>query len=52
MRFENKVVLITAAASGMGRAGALLFAAEGAKVVAELVRWVVCVRLPVYAYDT
>ncbi|HJM61868.1 MAG TPA: glucose 1-dehydrogenase [Alphaproteobacteria bacterium] len=34
MRFRNKVVLITAAASGMGRAGALLFAEEGAKVVA------------------
>ena len=34
MRFKNKVVLITAAASGMGRAGALLFAEEGAKVVA------------------
>ncbi len=33
MRFDNKVVLISAAASGMGRAGALLFAAEGAKVV-------------------
>ena len=33
MRFDNKIVLISAAASGMGRAGALLFAEEGAKVV-------------------
>lgn len=32
MRLENKVALISAAASGMGRAGALLFAREGAKV--------------------
>lgn len=31
-RFENKVVLITGATSGIGRAAALLFAAEGAKV--------------------
>lgn len=31
-RLEGKAGLITAAASGMGRAGALLFAAEGAKV--------------------
>lgn len=34
MRLENKVALITAAASGMGRAGALLFAREGARVAA------------------
>ncbi len=34
MRLENKVAMISAAASGMGRAGALLFAKEGAKVVA------------------
>ena len=34
MRLGNKIALITAAASGMGRAGALLFAKEGAKVVA------------------
>ncbi len=34
MRHENRIALITAAASGMGRAGALLFAKEGAKVVA------------------
>lgn len=33
MKLENKVALITAAASGMGRAGAKLFAAEGARVV-------------------
>lgn len=32
MRLANKVALISAAASGMGRAGALLFAREGAKV--------------------
>jgi NAD(P)-dependent dehydrogenase (short-subunit alcohol dehydrogenase family) len=31
-RFENKVVLITGATSGIGRAAALAFAAEGAKV--------------------
>ena len=34
MRLEGKIALISAAASGMGRAGARLFAAEGAKVVA------------------
>jgi len=33
-QLENKVALITGAASGMGRAMALLFAAEGANVVA------------------
>ncbi len=32
MRLENKIALISAGASGMGRAGALLFAREGAKV--------------------
>lgn len=32
MRLANKIALISAAASGMGRAGALLFAREGAKV--------------------
>ena len=31
-RFEGKVVLITGATSGIGRAAALAFAAEGAKV--------------------
>lgn len=34
MRLEDKVVVITGAGSGMGRAMANLFAAEGAKVVA------------------
>ena len=33
MRLENKVGIVTAAASGMGRAGALRFAREGAAVV-------------------
>jgi NAD(P)-dependent dehydrogenase (short-subunit alcohol dehydrogenase family) len=32
MRLEGKIGLVTAAASGMGRAGALRFAREGAKV--------------------
>ena len=32
MRLRNKIAAISAAASGMGRAGALLFAREGAKV--------------------
>ncbi len=37
MRLEGKVGIVTAAASGMGRAGALRFAKEGAKVaVADL----------------
>lgn len=33
MRLKDKVVVITGAGSGMGRAGATLFASEGAKVV-------------------
>jgi NAD(P)-dependent dehydrogenase (short-subunit alcohol dehydrogenase family) len=33
MRLENKVVAITGSGSGLGREGAMLFAAEGAKVV-------------------
>src|SRR5207244_7319735 len=32
-RLENKVVIVTGAASGIGRAIAILFAQEGAKVV-------------------
>src|ERR1700712_5969855 len=32
MRLENKIGIVTAAGSGMGRAGATRFAAEGASV--------------------
>lgn len=33
MKLKDKVAIITAAASGVGRAGALLFASEGARIV-------------------
>ncbi len=33
MRLKDKVAIITAAGSGMGREGAIRFAKEGAKVV-------------------
>ncbi|HKD65801.1 MAG TPA: SDR family NAD(P)-dependent oxidoreductase [Candidatus Binataceae bacterium] len=35
MRLENKVAIITGAGGGQGRAAALLFAGEGAKIVAS-----------------
>ncbi len=33
MRFENKSIIVTGAGSGIGRAAALLFAAEGGRVI-------------------
>ena len=39
MRLQNKVAMITGAGTGMGRATAILFAQEGAKVV--VADWVV-----------
>ena len=33
MEFQDKVVLITGAASGIGKAAAMAFAAQGAKVI-------------------
>jgi len=33
MKFENKVVLVTGSSRGIGKATALMFAKEGAKIV-------------------
>lgn len=40
--FEGKIVLVTGAASGIGRAAAIAFAAEGAKVMASDVQREAC----------
>jgi NAD(P)-dependent dehydrogenase (short-subunit alcohol dehydrogenase family) len=49
LRLENKVALITAAASGMGKAAALLFASEGATVIAADIDQAALDQLPVDA---
>ena len=45
LRFKNKVVLVSGAAGGIGRAAAIAFAAEGGRVVAADVNEIDGVRV-------
>jgi len=50
-RFQNKVVIVTGASSGIGKAAALEFGKEGAKVVASARRLDECERTVAAAKD-